>query len=175
MKPNDRPSSRLRLRHRMLETHRMPRDGAAAWICRLAVAQWPLAPKTSGSDGAFAVPNDVATLTWKRFGRIKIECPGGGGFGIMNDTAYERAQTLWPFSSSPSSSLFFLCFGSERSFFSCFTRLSRRTGHRHVEFRKLAHTHLCILLSHPPFLWLSRFQSQILLFILCATRDAAGV
>lgn len=63
------------------------------------------------------MPNDVATLTWKRFGRIKIECPGGGGFGIMNDTAYERAQTLWPFFSSPSSSLFFLCFGSERSFF----------------------------------------------------------
>lgn len=75
-----------------LETHRMQKDGAA-WICRLVVAQWPLAPKTSGSGGAYAVLNGVATLTWKRFGRTKIECPGGGGFGIMNDTAYERAQT----------------------------------------------------------------------------------
>lgn len=72
----------------------MQKDGAA-WICRLVVAQWHLAPKTSGSGGAYAALNGVATLTWKRFGRIKIESPGGGGggFEITNDTAYERAQT----------------------------------------------------------------------------------
>jgi hypothetical protein len=52
-----------------------------------------LAPKTSGSGGACAVLNGVATLTWRQFGRIKIDSPGGGGFEIMNDTAYERAQT----------------------------------------------------------------------------------
>lgn len=74
----------------MQGTHLMQKDGA--WICRLEVAQWHLAPKTSGSGGAYAVLNGVATLTWKRSGRIKIDSPGGGGFGIMNDTAYERAQ-----------------------------------------------------------------------------------
>lgn len=59
----------------------MQKDGA--WTSRLVVAQWHLAPKTSGSGGAYAVLNDVATLTWKQSGRIKIDSPGGGSFEIM--------------------------------------------------------------------------------------------